>query len=770
MASFFPINAPLVNYFFYNYTLTDPGPNIPIAGGKVFFFEDEDHAVPKATYSDVSDANNPVPNTNPLVLNDAGATPLYYAESGLYYIVVTGPDGDLDDPVWTFEHVNFEGAGAGTNVINYVANGQFLAHTDLPATDDFDAGEVRQAITEIAYGNWTFERPGDSTATDLVTFERFNAWSANPAGNPRWKVRIQCTTPDSGDDYKDLRVKFANVNRFASATQQYTFAFSGIDNLAGNAPVDLYLIKNFGTGGSTTTETLLTTFTLGAAQGNYYYAFAFGSNSGQTIGTADDDFVQLALRFRSDEELDAAFTDFQLQAGSLISPVYPEATNQQDIAAAIGGGFPVPNPDGSDLYLSPKLTANGWVYDDSCIGDVIAESQLSVYVDSLHPDTNRLLADGTQYTTNDYSPLGIPYARLQAKYWDDAISAPIYGTGAAFLTANLSDLSPATQLRIATNVLGSTTNTADGTPATFFTFATPHTGGNFGLAAARVGANVLLATGLASGAVTPVGAGTSGFTVEQFINQANRRQIFAVTTTAATGLAGKFFTWSNAAATNFYMWFTVDGVGADPAPGGTGTRVDLKSTYTDDEVCCFVLEAMSGYQISTVVCGAASTFTGGANFTLNTTTQGYYVWYVKDGVGTDPAVSGRIGIRVDVAGTDTAAQVAAATQIAINSKYFAVPDYRGWFLRGVDPTGAVDYSSTERFGKNSAYYGAEIGTFQFDDFRKHDHTYTFGELDTGTSAAAGANVGEIFVEGQTEVAGGDETRPVNAYVNYVILY
>lgn len=768
MATFFPANIPLVNYLFYNYTQTSPGPNLPIAGGKVFFRRDDDHTVDKPTYSDVSNPNAPVLNTDPIVLNDAGAFPLFYAEEGLYYIVITGPDGDFNNPIWTFEHVNFEGgAGSGgANVTNYIPNGQFGLHNNLPATDTLEAGEIRAPITDIAYGNWTFERPGDSTATDFVTFERYDEWSANPSANPRYAVRVQCTAPDSGDAFKDIRVKFQNVNRFASATQDYTFAFSGQDNLAGSAPIDLYLIKNFGTGGDAQTETLLTMFNLTPDASDFYFSFNFGTNEGKVIGTQNDDFIQLALRLRTNDANDIQLTDMDLQSGSLIAPIYPATTQRQDVAASLGGGFPVPNPDGSDLYLKPALTDNGWVYDDACIGDIVMESQLSVYVDSLHPSTNRMLPDGAQYLTSGYSPLGIPFARLQSKYWDAAINAPAYGTGDDYLTAYISNLSPATQLRISTNKRGATTNIADGTPATNFTFATAHTGADYGMNAYRTGTASLIAISDFVGTVTPPTAGTSGFTVTDVINQGNRKHVFNVTTIAATTLAGKYFTWVDPG-TAYYMWFKVNGSGADPAPGGTGILVNLLSTYTADEVACFVLEAMSGYQISTVVVGAGSTVAAGSNFLVYTVTDNFYVWYTVDGVGTNPSLGGKTGINVSILGVDTAAQVATKTQIAMNSLYFAAPLFQGLFFRAFDPNQFYDVDAAARFGKVATYFGNKIGNIELDEFLLHDHDY--GKVNGSPGPVQGGATFDIQSTA-TSLVGGNETRGVNASVNAAILY
>lgn len=74
-------------------------------------------------------------------------------------------------------------------------------------------------------------------------------------------------------------------------------------------------------------------------------------------------------------------------------------------------------------------------------------------------------------------------------------------------------------------------------------------------------------------------------------------------------------------------------------------------------------------QTTTVVTTAASTITTGDYFFLdgpNAVTD-YYVWYNKAAGGGDPAIAGRTGIEVAIAGGDSDTQVATATKNAIDA-------------------------------------------------------------------------------------------------------
>jgi hypothetical protein len=775
MASFYPINAPLVNYFFYNYTLTTDGPNLPLAGGFIFFRDNDDHDVEKNTYSDVSDPNNPVVNPNPIQFNAVGALPLFYAEEGSYYIIITGPDGDLDNPIWTFENVNFGGepGSSSENIVNYAPNGQFLLHNDLPETPDKQAGEVREDSTPVAYGNWTFERSPGSNSTDFVTFEQYAEWSANPTGNPVYSIRIQCTEADSNDNIKALRITFPDVNRFASAGQFYTFAFSGIDNDALDFPVDLYLVKNFGTDGSDQEAVLLETFTLTADESDFYHSFTFGTNQDKVIGAGS--FVALDVRMRTDETFDISMTDFQLQSGNLAQPPYPETTQQQDVSAALGGGFPIPNPDGSDLFLVPRLTRTGWIYDDAEIGASFTDFALIDFdgATGLHAASNLMLAAGYKYITAEYSPLGIPFRRLFNKIFDDTVgvNVPLYGTGADYLTCAYAGTG--SQLIISNNTLGSVSNAANGSPSTTFTIATIHQGDTgYFCKAYMVAADTFYIQNTSAGVVTDINANNSGFTVA--VVQAGNTvvpEISSVQTIAASGItAADYFTFYtyNVTPQQYYLWMTIDGAGADPAPGGAGIKVDLLSTDDAATVAQKIRTSLNGFEVTTIQTVAASSVPAGSFFTISATGGGYYIWYTIGGTGTQPSPGGT-GIKVELISTDDAATVASKTQKAINSYSFAIPDVRGQFLRAANSGATVDPGV--RWSMVPGVIGNQtLGTYELSDNLSHVHIIRNG---TGAQSGTGADVFEPngpVGDNTTEYSGITESRPLSMNVTCAIRY
>jgi microcystin-dependent protein len=106
-----------------------------------------------------------------------------------------------------------------------------------------------------------------------------------------------------------------------------------------------------------------------------------------------------------------------------------------------------------------------------------------------------------------------------------------------------------------------------------------------------------------------------------------------------------------------------------------------------------------------------------------------------------------------------------------NGAHFNLPDLRGRFVRGVnynakdnnvlrDPDAGT--RSASALGGNT---GKKVGSVQEDDFKLHSH-------DMGNSIGAGARYysggGYGSPKRETGSKGGNETRPKNIYVNWII--
>ncbi|WP_299079134.1 hypothetical protein [uncultured Paraglaciecola sp.] len=777
----------------------DKDTGCPLVGGKVKFFQDESRQTPKNVYALTGAPPNYTYTDigSVVTLNAAGATSYDFGsgstdvkiycnpfdsdgEIQLYYVEVESSSGvkQLTREAWPDTKSSSGGSGGNGDsaFTNYIPNGQFLHHNDLQ-----DNGLIVDESTNIALGGWTFERSPSSSAVDNVTFPRFSSYSDNPEAHPRYAVRVINTGGGSGDLKKDLTVKFDDVSKFGSDEQLFTFKFAG-KSTSGSFDVDLVLIKNYGTGGSSTTETSIGTFTMTGSYQSFVASFVFGDNSTKTIGTLDDDFVQLAIRLPIGIVFEGEFTDYSLLEGEFADVFFPDTTSRQSISQFLGGAFPVPDFTGRDLYLPPRLTATGWEFDHTQVGMVYAKSTLSLEV-------GELWADGSSYLTNDYSSDGIPFIRLQEKYFDSATSTPIYGTGDDYATSYFPGAAAASDtLFLTANAEGSASVITDGSTATGFTFTISHSG----VGSSSFGANNWVTTpgnswmqNEANGLTTAPSSGTSTVIVGsnyEIDGTAETPQefdvIFPLASTLGNGAgAAKYWRYYSVGQA-YYVWY-ITATESDPSVGGA-IGIPVTINLTDDSVAVAekTVAAISNFQSSTITTVAASGMTAGAYFTFGAPSEDFYVWYTIDGAGTDPLISNHTEIQVDILSTDDADSVALKTQTSINSRKFAVPDYREQFLRGAnmgrDEIG-LDGSIPYRFNRKNFKFGADsLGSEELSLIRMHNHeaVTTPNVLIEGDTAPGGVSFNKDVINVSVTVldSGFQESRPANAYINYVIKY
>ena len=106
-----------------------------------------------------------------------------------------------------------------------------------------------------------------------------------------------------------------------------------------------------------------------------------------------------------------------------------------------------------------------------------------------------------------------------------------------------------------------------------------------------------------------------------------------------------------------------------------------------------------------------------------------------------------------------------------NSTTFNVPDYRGRFLRGVDGATARDPDAAGRTAMaTGGNTGDNVGSLQAAAFASHTHSIALrndGTFQNGNFVQSTGNVAAGGT-GTDNATGGNETRPINAYVNYII--
>jgi len=813
------VTAPNLQEYF-----VDKDSGLPLAGGKIFFYSDVNRTTPKTVYELEGNGANYtyVPLPNPIILsavgtvqdNDGNDVIIYYfpfdasGNEELYYIVVQNSLGvpQFTRSAWPNPNGSGGSVGGSFSPYNFIPNGQLLEHTNL-ANNAIVAGS-----NVLAQGGFTFEFTPAGSGTPSVNTSTFLVQNNNIEApqSPRYLLNVACTVVNGLDTQKTLRVKWADVNKFSTPNSIYTFAFYATSNL-GSVPVTINLIKYCGTNGSVVPPLALSTITI---ENNvdaplYNINLTFGNNDGLNVDTVNNnDYVALEISFPTSMVYDIDFSDFLLVAqpeGSITTvTAFPVQTNEDMMTRGVMGWAETVDPNGMDLFLPPILTRAGMTWDASQVGTVGMSIMPILSPTSLPaPQHNMMPCDGSSYLTNGHASNGVPFSRLAAYLQNDGLAnnLPLYGTGSNYVSC-LYPLSGATNttMRIVYNIAGGgSTQPADGLApnATGFTFAPKYayTGVFTGTASRGLQANIINNTSTLEGVCLNgnsltntlqdgAGVNATGFTIVRNDTATALRafQTNSFTITTVTGAAlvkagsGRYF-FIGINATQYYMWFNVDGANTLPAVG-PNFQVNISSTYSAADVADCVREALSTFAASDITITGTPPITAGVSsyFTFYSnpaSLRSFYVWYYISDLtvpGADPMPVGiTTGIRVSILSTDTPQEIRNKTQFAINTYQFSAPDFRGMFFRAGDPNATWDLDAVNRWSYIANNFGNAPGTFEYQQFLAHNHTFTSLAQIAPNNAMEGGTP-YLFQTQNTGTSGGTETRPVNATIYPFIRY
>lgn len=804
------VTAPSLQSYF-----VDKDSGFPLSGGRVYFYRDTNRTELKSVFELQGNQANytysPLPN--PVILSAVGTIqdnngndviPYYYpfdqfGDIDLYYIVVQNSLGVPQFTRQAWPNPDFSNSPASSDDnLNYIPNGQLLAHTNLPNNALVAGSNI------IAQGGFTIELdnpalPGPSVNTLVFLTEQF---TQAPPQSPRYLMQFTCSTFNASETTKSIRIKWTDVNKFSTKPGPYTFAFWGTSNVS--LPVAINVVKFYGTGGSPieTIPQALATITAAVQPTLYQFEINFGLNSGKSVDLANqDDFVAIDISLPRNIAFVASFTDFVLANGDAQVLNFPVQTDADMMARGVFGWADKVDPTGMDLYLPPILTKRGMTWDSSQVGNVgmdilPIESPLALPA----PEHNMMPCDGAIYISDDYASNGIPFRRLAnvlISHPDDLNVLPLYGTGSNYISALIPFSGVANDtVRIVYNIAGAGSSLALNGANTNITFAPIYVYGGLttgratlGVFSSNMGLNTVSMIPMAGFNITAAADGTTGFTIAPISTSMALRAFqtisFSVITLPAAALAagnGKYFTFT-VSAQAYYMWFNVGGAQPAPAvpPPGIGIEVRVDVSYTAQDMADMIREALNAFNgtqltMPVPVPGAGGGIQPGSHFLFSSNPgalRNFYVWFTVDENGIDPLVVGATGFRIDLLSTYTNTQIRDLIRGTLNQYQFQAPDFRGMFFRAADPNATWDLDAASRWSYTAGIDGPFAGTFEYQQFLNHNHFQSPFTLYINISAGSDVSSGGVVTQNgnvTTLNSGGSETRPVNTYIYPFIRY
>ncbi len=105
---------------------------------------------------------------------------------------------------------------------------------------------------------------------------------------------------------------------------------------------------------------------------------------------------------------------------------------------------------------------------------------------------------------------------------------------------------------------------------------------------------------------------------------------------------------------------------------------------------------------------------------------------------------------------------------------FNLPDLRGLFLRGWNGSRDDEYKDTDLKNRVALFSGGQpwnnVGSYQLDELKSHTHDVKFRAIGGSAFIAGEAHAVDSLGTTSTTATTGTETRPKNAYVQYIIKY
>jgi len=161
---------------------------------------------------------------------------------------------------------------------------------------------------------WQFYRDG-SGATEAITQQTFTPGTAPVSGyEGQYFWRYAATVAGTGGTERSLYTKMEDVRTFAGQTVTLSF-WAKAD---ATRTVSLALAQNFGSGGSATVTTSLTSQSVTTSWVRYSVSVAVPSISGKTVGTSS--YLQLTMGFPVNVTETIDIWGIQLEAGSVATP------------------------------------------------------------------------------------------------------------------------------------------------------------------------------------------------------------------------------------------------------------------------------------------------------------------------------------------------------------------------------------------------------------------------------------------------------------------
>lgn len=687
-------------------------------GATMGTFESTNHATPKAVYQN-PDGTGPYPN--PVPLNTKGAAPIYFSDSGdptdKYYLEVYDSDGNV---LWTIDdYLPAEGGGGGggttiNGYTNYLVNPQF--RFNYGTQSGMDLG--KDTPLPVAQGGWSIFKDGTGS-NDTITFPLFSLSDNIPEGTPIQYFNWLNTSVSTNESFKFFQFFIPDVRSFSQNQVCIQIAGKSVTT----STVRLSVMQYFGTGGSPSTQvkTPLGSASLTSSWNTFIGSATLPSVGGKTLGTNGDDGVYAIVELVPNTAFNISLTNMQFKLGNTIVP-FPVDSFNLDRDLTMGSQIPVPDNgvNGQDIGKALTVKQYGLEWNKTLPTGMMyfwPGLKTSIPSDSTY-------CDGSRQDRLGNFPDG---AACQDLF--DVIDVR-WGNGYDYLWCNSNGTNIIQVMNAAPKEV---TAAANGTPSPGFTYDLRVAGIDDGYGLKHVyylqgGDYFAMWTQVNCVVTVPATVGLGTLAIYAPATSLSEGLYLISLSGAPSTFNNKYFTFQKPG-TTYVVWINYNGTGTAPSvPSTTNIAVDVSTTDTLQDVILKIAATIRGAELTYITTVGASGLTSGSYFLMEASGQKIAVWYSIEGAGTAPVVTDYTAVRVDLTAADTNIDVATKTMNAVNTRYYQLPDGRGGVPMGLPDGSGIDPGVATRFSfTNPTISGDNVGTYQFDQNRDHDHSFSDGE-------------------------------------------
>lgn len=718
---------------------------------------------PEPTYSDPAELK---PRTNPIQLDSIGRPQgdgglIYWDDATSYYLELRSNTGAL---IWSTVEPYAPGGSGGGNVTtnieyeNLFINGQFrffprASYTPIP-----------DSIDVLADGGWGFRRNGTNTEASL-TFRRFSLDNTAAPTSPTFYLNYVADSPGVNETKLDIYYRVKDVRTLANTT--ITIGLWARSAIAGTYNIEVKALQHFGTGGGASANVItdLGTITPTTTADTYTITETLPDLSGKTLGTNLDDYFEIIFRMPLNSVANLELTNAYWKVGNAVNG-YPYET-YEEVDAEVKA-----------LEIPDYTRTTDFATDDTAYPMEMAYNALALLPNqgTLQPRWLPTFPVGfSMYCWRATAPDGWIFMEGQSLLKQGQYNRLFEALGGAIFGQqedNAVSLIDGDDVFIQVTQKGAASPVSAGTSG--FTIARISQGfNNSGISLFKENGPTLEFQNDAFGEFTPPAtAGNSGMTVTTLsTGSPSVASVWEIEALPASSLtAGTYITFDTTTG-SYYLYFQINGVGADPAiPGRTGRPLNLFDTDSDVNVAQKLALAVPGFEYSRVTATAASTLTPGAYISFGLLIGEYALWFSIDGVGSVPVLPGTTVIEIKLAGSDGPEAVAQKIHYALTPLLWTLADTRGLFVRVWDNGAGVDPDAASRTNRGDGTTGDVIGTRQEDENKSHTHGYDKSSVSGTVQDGTEDNIRNGFTLTQSASSGGSESRPKNIYAAIAIKY